>query len=143
MLEIRKGDFISKTDETYFERKVKVAALAVTLVADELLRRFMVSKGLTPFGVFAPIIAARIGVDLAGEQWSQQIDEEEGLENWKQYSNSAFGWWGLETTVMGAPLNLIPNPIGIGGKLFESGVAIGEHLIRDGRPPVTVHPGFY
>ena len=130
-------------NQTYSHKRWKVFGLGFTLVVDELLRRFLVAKGLTPFGVFAPIIAARIAVDLAGETLSPMIDEDEGIDNWKQYSNDAFGWYGLENTFLGAPLNLIPNPVGISGKLFESGVAIGEHLIRDGRSPVTVHPGFY
>ncbi len=53
--------------------------------------------------------------------------EDEHLEDWK-YAESTIYDWGLvaDVPVVGSLTSIVPNPLGVGKVLFESGMKIGE-----------------
>ncbi len=62
-------------------------------------------------------------------------DDEDKLEDWMYAESTIYGWYGLENTWFGAPLNLVPNPLGVLQVVGESLVMIGEHNISQFENP--------
>ncbi len=63
------------------------------------------------------------------------LGDDKKMEDWMYAESTIYGWYGLENTWFGAPLNLIPNPVGVLQIVGESAVKIGEHNISQFSSP--------
>lgn len=101
------------------------ALLATGVLADKASRTYI---GMPLVILLRNIIIARATTEVVGTGVSYLIDEEEGVDNWREASTIMFDWWGAEDLGWGPynPLQYIPNPVGIGEVLFKSGILIGE-----------------
>ncbi len=50
------------------------------------------------------------------------------MNHWFEAETTMYGWYGAEYTWLGAPLNFIPNPIGIVEIVGRSGAKILDHI---------------
>lgn len=101
------------------------ALLATGYAADKASRNLI---GMPLIVLLRNIIVARVATEAVGTGISYLIDEEEGVDNWREASNTMFSWWGAEDVGWGPynPLQYIPNPVGVGEILFRSGMLLGE-----------------
>lgn len=115
-------------DSERWAQKNLVGILVVLSLLGEFVFRNVVTRvvGLTPLQIAAYVLGGKLSSEAVGLMASYQIDGDRGVDNWKTASNKMYNWYGLENTGIGAPLNLIPNPIGIGEVLLDSGIMIGE-----------------
>lgn len=103
-------------------------AVAATAGANAFFR----SYNTTTVTAFSWLIGARVGVELFGSTASMFVDDKRGLDNWFKASNTMFRnrtFLG-NVPVVGSALTLVPNPIGVGEVLFESGKMIGSSSIN-------------
>jgi len=101
---------------------------AATAGANAFFRRYET----TTVSAFTHLLAARVGVELFGSIASMHIDDKRGLDNWFKASDTMFRnrtFLG-EVPVLGSALTLVPNPIGVGEVLWESGKKIGRSTIN-------------
>ena len=139
----RKSRFerITQSDEfdRWAENNEGVLTVLAAVVGDELLRKELTRRGLTPFKLFMPVIIARVGVEIAGVVWSAYIDDEEGVVNWMHASSVMFDWWGLEDIpIIGTVFDFIPNPVGVGEIISEGMKMQFDHVRKGGVQPLSV-----
>ena len=111
-----------------YVRRNTLAFLVLASLAGEFIFRQSLRKvtELTPLQLAAYMAGVKAASEVVGLMASKHIDPEHGVDNWIKASNTMYNWYGLENTGYGAPLNLIPNPVGVGELLFESGKLLGE-----------------
>ena len=124
-----------KESDKYVQRQWQLAKNALLLAAGLVGNKASMKYLGMPLATYAAaVIGARVATEVVGTVVSDVIDPDEGVENWQYASNTMFSWWGLEFIGLGPynPLQYIPNPVGVGTILFESGVAIGEYGVENG-----------
>lgn len=100
----------------------------VGFAADERVRKFLVKRGLTVSGIGLVAVGSRFAVEGAGLGASYAIAGKEGMKDWQRASATMYDWGYLShIPIVGQVASLVPNPIGVGKVLFESGKMIGEH----------------
>ncbi len=106
----------------------ELSLAGMVFATKEHWRKTLVRKGLTPFGVGMGLVGTRVGIEAVGSASSYAIAGEQGLQDWRVASARMFDWGVAEKVPLAGPLlGLVPNPIGVAGVLFDSGMAIGEH----------------
>ena len=111
------------------KQNAHVFAVAAGIVGDAAVRKFLVSRGFTPFSFFIPIIIARLGAEASGLYLANLIDPDQGVKNWIRASSRIFNWGSLDDSMFGAPLALIPNPITTLDLVVDSADMIQDHVL--------------
>ena len=118
-----------KQNQEYAQQQwylIKAGALLASGYAADKASRSLI--GMPLIVLLRNIIVARVATEAVGTGISYLIDEEEGVDNWREASTTMFSWWGAEDLGWGPynPLQYIPNPVGVGEIFFRSGMLLGE-----------------
>jgi hypothetical protein len=100
----------------------------MVFASKEGIRRQLVARGLTPFGVGTVAVGSRFAVETVGLGTSYALGGKQGVKDW-QIASSRMYDWGIvgSIPIAGSLIELVPNPLGVAGVLFDSGKMIGEH----------------
>ncbi len=127
-----RNDMVQKWAEGLYDNLSDTGKITVAVAATAGANAFFRSYNTTTVTAFGWLIGARVGTELFGSLASHAIDKESGLDNWFKASNTMFRnrtFLG-KVPVIGSALTLVPNPIGVGEVLFESGKKIGRSTIN-------------
>lgn len=101
-------------------------AAGVGFAADDRVRKFLVKRGLTASGIGLAAVGTRFAIEGVGLAGSYAIAGKQGMKDWQIASATMFDWGPVShVPVVGALTSLVPNPIGVGKVLFQSGAKIG------------------
>lgn len=103
-------------------------AAGVGFAADDRVRKFLVKRGLTASGIGLAAVGTRFAIEGAGLAGSYAIAGKQGMSDWQIASATMFDWGPVShVPVVGGLTSLVPNPIGVGKVLFQSGMKIGQY----------------